>query len=514
MLLVFLTSFSSFLIRTSNAVSVPNGQRNYVAATNGMTYANIGIILNSLDLSMRQVNFNMSVIFGFNFNASTNMTMQIWTSDALIGNVELINTTSGLNASTYQISPGTSSFNGYFRGGPEMYPFDHYEFNITLDLFAYDLQLFENTTIESTCVSMWPLRAQFNGPLDTFNSTTQTSYGIGVSITFGLNRPLWQGYATLLPIYLMFALIGSITLLKTDERDLILRLSVCLAVLTSALAYIFSIQSTLPPGRYYLSIPEALVYTVIGSLTIFIMFTLASYRFMARSINRIIMDAIAAIFSIAVLGFIFITFYTNSVVEIYSYSYNNILVAEVTIIPFLFLGLYLLAFQRIYDMVKRSRKREDLSGYFTNSYINSLSMGIYAIGYGLSIYLFIVAWYIQWSLGISFQSGVLSKLTGILVFVVFGIVVYVLKKETHRLRLSESFTFFVSDTVGNLIFMLTLGNLIFVLSPTANSTYMSILVYLIWGLLSLLFWLLRRNASAQPISKQLHNFVKSLVRTY
>jgi len=499
--LVFVASFSSIVMKTSdNASVVKNAStafNNQQTKGPGMTYATIGITLNSLDLSMRTANVSLSFVCGFNFNDTNNMTVEIWTSDVFTGVFELVSAVSGANSSFYQINPATSSFNAYFNGGPELYPFDHYEFNVTLVTFG-NLQLFQNTTIESVAVSAWPLRAQFNGPLDTLNATTQTTNGISISITFGLNRPLWQGYATLLPIYLMFALLGSITLLKTSRREMTFRLEVCLAVLTSALAYSFSIQSTLPPGRYYLSIPEALIYTVIGSLTIFIVFTLTSYRFIASNIGRIMADLAAAIFSVALLGFIFITFYTNSVIEIYPYSYNNIVITELTILPLLFFGILLLFFRKVHDMIKRFRKGNGLTGYFTRSYVDRISLGTYIIGYGLGVYLLITAWYIQWLLGASVESVIVSNFTGLTFFVVLGIVAYATRRMQSWLHFDELVVLAISDMIGYFIFTITLGNLFLVLWPVNNQAYVSFFVFSIWPLLTLASVLIRisgRNAA-------------------
>jgi hypothetical protein len=479
--LIFLTlSFNSLEAHASSAIVTDISQQE---SSQGMDYAFVSVTLNSLDLSLRKVNFSLSGSFGFNYDPLANLTVRVSTFGTYVGDIKLIEIISGQNSSQYVVSADASSLSGYLRGGPEMYPFDHYEFNFTLDLFLPTTQIFANTTIDSSCQSVWPLRAQFDGPLDVSNSTTQTPIGPSISISCGINRPLWQGNATLLPIYLMFALIGSLTLIETKKREMTFRLSVCLAVLTSALAYIFSVQNTLPIGRFYLSIPEVLVYSVIGSLTIFIIFSLVSHGFIVSNTRRIITDAAASVFSIALMGFMFLTFYTNSTVAIYTYSYSNVLRTESIISMFSFSGLLFLIVRWLYHLVKSTRNRQTLGGCLDCSRVDSLSKGIYAIGYALGAYLLIIVFYIRWSLGTQVATFDPSPaLISVSILVIFGTGTYILRRVVSTLKSNKHYSSIISDVVGSAVFAYTFGYLILVLYPalpqgTLSAVQMSMLIF-------------------------------------
>jgi hypothetical protein len=429
-------------------------------------HVNISVSLTDLDLPMREVNFTQFATFGFNFNASANITALVRAFDGYIGDMQLRNVTSGGNWSNFQINTDHSSFVGYFKGGPETYPFDEYEFNVTLDFLLPDVSITENTTVNANWASTWPLRVQFEGPSNCFVSTTQTPSGPRVSMQCTLNRPQWRGYATLLPVYLMFALMGFITLLKTDSSGMTYRLSVCLAVLTSAMAYSFSIQSTLPPGRYYLSIPEALIYTVIGSLTIFIVFTIISHRMVSGALEQMLMDMTAAIFSTALLAFFFLTFYTNSVVNIFPYTYVGILRTEWTIIPFLFAGILILL---LWKLCKVSE--------LPTSYIDRLSKWFYIVGYSLSAYWVAVVLYINWSLsGSAVSFNLIPTLEAILFFAILSLVVEIpLRRWVHRHKIGKQLSNYFSYMVSSLVFSIMIGNLVLLLTPNIGQLYVSIL---------------------------------------
>jgi hypothetical protein len=278
-----------------------------------ITYFNVIVQLADLDLVARRVHFTLSGTLGFDFNASSEIyyvtveTMGTYTGTTRIGKV-----ISGPNSSHFTIYSNESSFDGYFSGGPETYPFDRYKFNFTLSFFLQDVSLAAENVTFSQAID-WPLRAQFENPSAIFTSVTQTASGPAVSVGFSLNRSEWRGYATLLPIYFIFALLGFSTFIKIERNKLTHRMAVYTAVFTSALAYSISLQNTLPPGRYYISIPEVLIYSIIAGTTIFIIATLLAYRF---KINLVLVDIISAIITQAFLSFLVLTFYFARYVEI------------------------------------------------------------------------------------------------------------------------------------------------------------------------------------------------------
>lgn len=457
-----------------------------------MSYAYVDIWLVNLDLTMRRVSFNLSGSFGFAFNTSEQITIDVWTVGVHAGYAKLVNDGYNENVTHFHVSNSTTSFSGFFTGGPEMYPFDHYIFNFTLEFHFIDVFISENTKVNSECISSWPMAAQFDGPLDVSNHTLQGSNGPVVSILCRLDRPMWLGYASLLPVCLMFALIGFIPLLRT-RKETTFRLSVCLAVLTSAMAYSFSIQNTLPPGRYYLSIPEALIYVVIGSLTIFVIFTVAAHRFVASSVGQVIMDASAALFSTALLGFLFLTFYTTGRVAVFWQTYNSIVGVELSIVALLFSGLLLIILRKAFSL-KKSKNLLEYEGNLNPSSLDTLNKGLYIDGYALSFYAIVVIWYIGWSSqSSSLVSDVLLMVSQTCVFIFLGITPYILRRIFLWRRKKSSISPHFSDTVGSFILGWGLGDLMVVLWPGLIISVILFYKLLLWLLLALLFWLLRSS---------------------
>ena len=322
-----------------------------------ITYFSVNVELIDLDLVARRASFNLSGTLGLNFNASYDVYyVTVATKGSDIGQTRFGKVTSGLNSSVFQMYANESGFSGYFWGGPEIYPFDRYRFNFTLSFLLQNVSLSADNVTFSYNVD-WPLRAQFDEPLENFTSVTHSDSGPIVSVGYVLNRPEWRGYSTLLPIYFIFALLGFSTFIKIDSDKLTQRIAVYTAVLTSALAYSISVQNVLPSGRYYLSIPEALLYGIIGSAAIFIISTLVACRF---RISQILADTIGAVISQAFLSFLLLTFYFAKYVEIDSYQFALILSTQWVIISLVFIEIVSLALFDFYNFLKTSKGLEGL----------------------------------------------------------------------------------------------------------------------------------------------------------
>jgi len=322
-----------------------------------ITYLNINVELTGLDLEARRIGLNLSVTMGLNFNASQSdyyaMVATIGTGRGLI---RLVNVTRGLNSSVFQTYGNESGFTGYFWGGPESYPFDRYKFNFTLSFLLENVSLSEDNVTFSYNVD-WPLRAEFNEPSENFTSVAQSAKGPIVSVGYVLDRPEWRGYSTLLPIYLIFALLGFSTFIKIHPDKLTQRIAVYTAVLTSTLAYSISVQNVLPSGRYYLSIPEAMTYGIIASAAIFIISTLTACRF---KVSQILADTIAAITSQAFLSFLLLTFYFAKYVEIDSHQFARILSTQWIVMGLVFIGVIMSAISDFLTFLKNSKGSENL----------------------------------------------------------------------------------------------------------------------------------------------------------
>lgn len=352
-----------------------------------MNVGSLNAYLIDMDLVMRRVHFNLSGYFSFSFNSTVDTySVQVSTFDSFVQHVTLD------RVGLYDFRMNETELYGIFHGGPETYPFESYEFNFSLSFMISGITTVKNA--ERAYVSVgWPLRSQFEEPSQSVPSVNQTSYKVDISFGCTLNRPLWVGYATLLPLYLIFALLGFTVLAKTSLRFLTFRMTAYVSVLGSALAYSLSIQSALPPGRLFLSVPEVLVYSIIGSATIFAILTLVSSQIRT---SRFVADVVAVISSIAFLCLFLSTFYTASYVKIGAYELANILTVERIIVFLLLSGIFAGGVIHLVQLFRHHRTRSSLRSLLTTKLLDNFTRGIYASWFTLEFWLTIVVVYV-WS---------------------------------------------------------------------------------------------------------------------
>ena len=343
-----------------------------------ITYFNVSVQLADLDLISRRVHFTLSGTLGFDFNASSDIyyitveTMGTYTGMTRMGKV-----ISAPNSSAFAIYSNESGFDGYFSGGPETYPFDRYRFNFTLSFLLQGVTLAPENVTFSQAID-WPLRAQFDAPSAALTSVTQTAGGPAVSVGFSLDRSEWRGYATLLPIFFIFALLGFSTFIKIEPDKLTHRIAIYTAVFTSVLAYSISLQNTLPLGRYYISIPEVLIYSILAGATIFLIGTLLAYRF---KINLVLVDIISVIITQAFLSFLLLTFYFAKYVEIdYAYLPSHMLNMQWIILALFSFTVY---FSAISDF--RALSQEGIGFKHLTMRLDNIIKRLYLISFVLDV---------------------------------------------------------------------------------------------------------------------------------
>lgn len=465
-----------------------------------MTYALVTAELVDLDLPMRRVNFKLGGSFNFNFNSTCeSFLVTVSTQGSDIGNIVIRKELpGGINSSWFSINTTESEFGGYFRGGPETYPFDRYEFNFTLKFYI------ENTTlstedINANCFIRWPLLAQFEGPLDEFATVIQTPQGPSISFGFALSRPIWRGYATLLPLYLVFAVLGFTILLRTDSRGLSYRMTAYMSVAASALTYSISIQNTLPAGRYYLSIPEALVYGVIGTATISMILAFVSYR---MRIRHIFTDVVAAISSAGLLLFLFLTFYFAKYVDIGPHEFFNIVSVEWAILVLLFSGMFALAIYRFCRFIRdRLIEKKSISGFDTR-HLGDFTTLVY------------IAWFTLWSwcsFNNAYQSSIIGQSIGAVILntaarlisgLLFLLVFYVLlrHKMTDWSPLTRTTVYWFLDFVGVVFLVCSTFDFLVGFGLLYKDSMLILANALIWGFATSVLSLIIRKRS-RPLTR-------------
>jgi hypothetical protein len=457
-----------------------------------ITYFNINVELVDLDLVARRARFNLSGTLGLNFNASSDIYyVTVATMGSDLGQTRFGKVTSGLNSSVFQMYANESGFSGYFWGGPETYPFDRYRFNFTLSSLLQNVSLSADNVTFTYNVD-WPLRAQFDEPSENFTSVTHSDSGPIVSVGYVLNRPEWRGYSTLLPIYLIFALLGFSTLIKIDSNKLTQRIAVYTAVLTSALAYSISVQNVLPSGRYYLSIPEALIYGTIGSAATFIISTLVACRF---RISQILADTIAAVISQAFLSSLLLTFYFAKYVEIDSYQFTHILSTQWVIIGLVFIGILSSALFDFCIFLKNSKGSEKLR----KERLDHVVKGTFWVSFFLELCTSCIVAYERF-IQAKFEPGMLRNFTlnlagnNVLLMILFQTTLtsvylgsfYFISKRTRFSLLKDFFGLFF-------LFFSTFDFLTSFLLSFGDVTSVLILSVLCASECSVLFWAIRRR---------------------
>jgi len=497
----YLLFFSILYIYFSSLTgNVAFGQENETKPS--MTYASISVELRELDLSMRRITFELSGTCGLNFNSSQKIIhIGISTHGSPVGMTKMDKAVSGQNSSAFQINASMSEFTGYFLGGPETFPFDRYEFNFTLSFFLPGVEISDND-IHASCRPVWPLKAQFEGPLDISSNVTQNSHGPRISIVCALNRPSWRGYATLMPLYLIFALIGFTAILKTDSPDLRYRIMAYLAVITLAIGYNLAIQNVLPQGRYYLSFAEALIYGVIGSATIFLILAFTSYR---MKLDSFFTDIIAGIFSIGLLSFLILTFYIAPYVDILTHHLVNIHTMEWTVSICLLSGVIVLITQHFYKLLKDYQSGRKLKFLYDSEWRDNLTKWIYWVNFSLNFCCLIITVYIVWIFGPEVELNMLRRT--IFQFVGKNIPLMVIS----QLVLSIAFLLFsyyfprrrglywLTDTIGIILLTISIPNFLndFYLLP-ANFLPLAWLLAIASGvILTIFIWRTRESRGYQ-----------------
>jgi len=296
----------------------------------------------------------------------------------------------------YEISDDMKekSWDALFRSGPEVYPFDRYEFNVT---FAFAIRLDNNTLPEDSARASvgldWPARAQWDGPLDEVPVFGQEFGWPSISVAFAVQRPIWKAYATLTPIVLMFFIIGLSTLLESNRNDIVYRFQIYLSAILAAIGYYTMIQSSMPPGTYYITTPEALTYGVLSASIFFFASSLVSYR---TGVSQVLSDTIAIALSMAVVSFMILTFYLRPYVYFARYTFENFLWAEWVISVMLLTGL---ASRCVHHVFKNfpGRSPRQMWTYVQRAHERTLDNAVktmYSIGFALQLISQLVLTYI------------------------------------------------------------------------------------------------------------------------
>lgn len=337
-----------------------------VEPPSGLTYSSVRIELEDIDLQSGEARIRIFSVQSFNFNATSDrfvMDVEQW-GGSHVGQATFWKTGKGPKFSHFQINETTREFKVYFRGSPETYPFDRYEFNVTL-VFWMSI---ENTTVplreEERIAYLDPYLAKYwDGPLDVRVATGNRSHWLTVSTSFAVQRPIWQGYSNIAPILLVFLMIGFSILLKPEGNELTTKVTVFLSAFIFTTSYYIAILNSVPVKGRYLSVAELLVYSLFISIVAFVVFNLIAYK---TKCNHVLMHTLAIISSIALVAFLFITFYLQMPFGVFPYSILSILYIQFLISGALIAGLFFHFILIIWNWIKKgipTPKFSALEGY-------------------------------------------------------------------------------------------------------------------------------------------------------
>jgi len=355
---------------------------------------NVQIDVYELNLTTRRASMRFSPTIQFNFIPTNEYVLcDVFSfSWSYVGELNL--TRSGGNFYQVKEEMREKRWNVFFRGSPELYPFDRYEFNIT---FVFRIPLDNNTlpigNRSITVSPVWPTNIQWEGPLDMQPISRKEEDLPSMRVTFAFQRPSWQAYATITPILFMFFMIGFSGFLETDKDELEYRFSIYIAVLLLAIGYFALTQGTLPPGRHYISTTEALMYGIIGASVFFFAFSLVSYK---TNVNHVVCDAIAAASSIAFTCFIVFTFYVNPALLFTTYTVEKFLSLEWSVSGMLLAGVLTHSIHYMYSHVKIRSFRQawnSLQSIQEHS-LDKVIRAVYRIGFALHVISLLVSVYV------------------------------------------------------------------------------------------------------------------------
>jgi len=353
-----------------------------------------------------------------------------------------------------------------FRGGPEVYPFDRYEFNVT---FAFCV-LLDNTTLpidpRSVMVSLgFPAMFQWDGPLDTGAQSEKRYDWPSVSVTFAVQRPQWEAYAIITPILFILFLVGFSAFLDTNREEVGYRFLMYIVALLTTIGYFTLIQNALPAGRHYLSTPEASMYGVLGASIFFFAFSLVSYK---TGVNRVVCDSIAIALSIAFVSFIILTFYLNPHIFLTMYTFEKFLLLEWAFSAILLIGLVAYSVHYTLNIVKgksllqvwMSLKR------LQERTLDNVIRAAYGIGFALNLICLLVTVYVVSLFGPSveitpgrrFLFELVHHDLGLMILTQLSLTVLCIFIAYYVLR-AKGF-FFISDFFGIMLLAVSIPNYI------------------------------------------------------
>lgn len=184
---------------------------------------------------------------------------------------------------------GSASVRIGVLGYSDWYPFDQYVTFLSFeDVPKYDTRLHVFT------------RANYFW--DVHHDVSYEYTNIPVHIT--LKRNVWWSSVVLLPILAIYSMLGA-SLWVDASKKIGVRLTLFLAVFAAAFTHLFAISSDLP-FRYFLSLPELLLFSIIICSSIFTVLSIVQTK---KSFNGEILDLWALSLSLSIISICFSLMY-------------------------------------------------------------------------------------------------------------------------------------------------------------------------------------------------------------
>jgi hypothetical protein len=248
----------------------------------------VEIHIRELDLASKSLHMDVDIYIAKNVSAPIFVQVRGWLEETEIAVNEPVNYSLGNQTGDYW--EGTAPLTTEIWGHSDWFPFDKYKSFLSFENFPKNET---RVNVFSSSKFFWDVK---------YNVLSYESVNIPVSIS--LERNLWWSYVVFLPIVATYAMLGASVWIDASKR-IGVRLTLFLTVFAAAFTQLFAIPNDLP-FRYFLSLPELLLFSVIICSSIFAVLSIVKD---GKVFNREKLDLWALSLSLSLISICFTLVY-------------------------------------------------------------------------------------------------------------------------------------------------------------------------------------------------------------
>jgi hypothetical protein len=274
------------LVTTASALIIINYNRTKPVDLK-LTPIFVEIHIRELDLASKNLLLDVDIYIAKNVSAPIFVQVRGWLEETEIAVNKTVNYSLGNQTGDYW--KGAASLTAEIFGHSDWFPFDEYESFLS----------FENFPKNETRVNVFSSYKFF------WDVEYDVSYEfVNIPVSIFLERNLWWSPIVFLPIVATYAMLGASVWIDASKR-IGVRLTLFLTVFAAAFTQLFAIPNDLP-FRYFLSLPELLLFSVIICSSIFAVLSIVKT---GKAFNREELDLWALSLSLSLISICFTLMY-------------------------------------------------------------------------------------------------------------------------------------------------------------------------------------------------------------